>query len=229
MPSGGICRFSSAARQDPARGLGVPAGRIGGGFARLARARRAKQVSCAAHRGFLSVVAPPDVRSHECGRGPRGRHRIARPAAPSCPISRKIKSSMCCGLITIASRISEGPRFRYILGSRIRVRAGCDAEHAHTQIIATPWCQKVTEELEGGACPLRPARTLHLWRHRAPGDESGTAGGAQNEHFIVLERLAARFPFETGSCRRVMRRGSRDSNKRASRLWRPSSASHCGE
>lgn len=95
--------------------------------------------------------------------------------------------------------LQRDPRFRYILIFKNQgAEAGATLEHAHTQIIATPVVPKrVTEEIAGARqhFELRERCIYCDIVHQEL--ELGTRVVSRNEHFVVIEPFAARFPFET--------------------------------
>lgn len=95
--------------------------------------------------------------------------------------------------------LQRDPRFRYILIFKNQgAEAGATLEHAHTQIIATPVVPKrVSEEILGARqhFELRE-RCIYCDIVRQEID-LGTRVVSRNDHFVVIEPFAARFPFET--------------------------------
>lgn len=95
--------------------------------------------------------------------------------------------------------LQRDPRFRYILIFKNQgAEAGATLEHAHTQIIATPVVPKrVTEEIAGARQHFEQRERCIYCDIVRQELELGTRVVSRDEHFVVIEPFAARFPFET--------------------------------
>lgn len=95
--------------------------------------------------------------------------------------------------------LKKDPRFRYILIFKNQgAEAGATLEHAHTQIIATPVVPKrVAEEIQGARHHFEQRERCIFCDVLQQELESMVRVVAQNQHFVVLEPFASRFPYET--------------------------------
>lgn len=95
--------------------------------------------------------------------------------------------------------LKKDPRFRYILIFKNQgAEAGATLEHTHTQIIATPVVPKrVTEEIQGSLLHFEQRERCIYCDIIHQEMDSQVRLVSHNEHFVVLEPFASRFPFET--------------------------------